>query len=372
MNDQTLLEPVPPRARKRAPAVELSIIAPTFNERANVARLVEKLDASLAGERWEVIFVDDDSPDGTSTMVKEMAARDPRVRCLRRVGRRGLAGAIVEGMLASAAPFVAVIDADMQHDESILPRMLATIRGDCDVVVGSRYLNAEGLERGLSPIRKWGSQVATALARQALGVEVSDPMGGFFMIRRELLERVAPKLSPAGFKLLFDIVASADQPPRVQEIAYAFKNRQEGESKMDGRVVVEYFGLLATKLTGDIIPPGLIFFVLVGGAGLLAQMLTLALDGGLKPVAAQALAAVVGASATYLAWNAAAYKARRRRGLRLITGYLRFAALAVFALAGDVALAVLLQDHGADRLLAGLAGALCGTVWNYAAVLLAL
>jgi dolichol-phosphate mannosyltransferase len=372
MNDQTLLEPARPRARKSAGGVELTVIAPTFNERANVTRLVEKLEASLAGERWEVIFVDDDSPDGTAALVKEIAARDPRVRCLRRVGRRGLSGAVVEGMLASAAPFVAVIDADMQHDESILPRMLAEIRGECDLVVGSRYLNAEGLERGLSPIRKWGSQVATALARRALGVELSDPMSGFFMLRREALERVAPRLSPTGFKVLFDIVASSKPPLRVKEITYAFKDRQEGESKLDGRVVVEYFGLLAAKLTGDVIPPGLIFFVLVGGVGLVAQMLTLALAWSLRPLAAQGLAAVVGASATYVAWNTVAYKARRRRGLRLVTGYLRFAALAVFALAGDVALAVALQHHGADRLLAGLAGAVCAAVWNYAAVLLAL
>ena len=106
--------------------VGLTVVAPTFNEAGNVARLVEKLAAALSGERWELIVVDDDSPDGTAELVKRIAASDPRVRCLRRVGRRGLAGAVIEGMMASAAPFVAVIDADMQHDETVLPKMLAT------------------------------------------------------------------------------------------------------------------------------------------------------------------------------------------------------------------------------------------------------
>ena len=155
-----------PRPAPPGPGPELSVVAPTFNERANVERLVGKLEAALAGVAWEVIFVDDDSPDGTAALVKELAARDDRVRCIRRVGRRGLAGAVVEGALASAAPFVAVIDADMQHDETLLPRMLAVLRGgETDLVVGSRYLEAAGLDEGLSPVRKAGSQLATALGR---------------------------------------------------------------------------------------------------------------------------------------------------------------------------------------------------------------
>ncbi|MBV9994716.1 MAG: polyprenol monophosphomannose synthase [Caulobacteraceae bacterium] len=373
MNEPVMLKRAPARRRRIEAGVELTVIAPTFNERANVARLVEKLDAALDGERWEVLFVDDNSPDGTAELVKQMAASDSRIRCLRRVGRRGLAGAITEGMLASAAPFVAVIDADLQHDETLLPRMLTTLRaGDCDVVAGSRYLDDAGLAHGLSPIRKWGSQVATALARRALGVEMSDPMGGFFMARREVVERVAHKLSPAGFKLLFDIAACQPEPLRVKEIAYAFKNRTAGESKMDARVVAEYFGLLAARLSGDVISPQLIFFVCVGGAGLVAQMLGLALaHGPLSFARADAVAAFVGATVTYLAGQAAAYRARRRKGLRLLVGYLRFAMLAALGVAGNVALAVTLSAHGVPPLLAGLAGAACGAVWSYAAVAIA-
>ncbi|MGH6957901.1 MAG: glycosyltransferase, partial [Caulobacteraceae bacterium] len=194
MSDQAVLPAAPrrPRARAAGAAVELSVVAPTFNERGNVERLVAKLEAALAGVAWEAIFVDDDSPDGTAALVKEMAARDGRVRCLRRVGRRGLAGAVIEGALSSAAPFVAVIDADMQHDETLLPRMLEALRGgEVDLVVGSRYLDDAGLQEGLSPIRKWGSRVATAMGRKALKAKVSDPVSGFFMLRREVVELAA-------------------------------------------------------------------------------------------------------------------------------------------------------------------------------------
>jgi len=122
-------------------SAELSIIAPTYKERGNVAELVRRLDAALTGIAWEVIFVDDNSPDGTSQAVKDIAVHDRRVRCLRRVGRRGLAGACIEGMLSSASPFVAVIDADLQHDEKVLPQMLARLRdGSADLVAGTRYV----------------------------------------------------------------------------------------------------------------------------------------------------------------------------------------------------------------------------------------
>src|SRR5580658_4435790 len=114
----------------RLRSAQLSIVVPTFKERGNVAELVRRLDLALAGIHWEAIFVDDNSPDGTAAAVKEIAAGDLRVRCLRRVGRRGLAGACIEGMLASAAPYVAVMDADLQHDENALVQMLATLQDD--------------------------------------------------------------------------------------------------------------------------------------------------------------------------------------------------------------------------------------------------
>lgn len=370
MSDSAALATAPRPAPAARPSAgpELSVVAPTFNEHANIERLVEKLAATLAGVAWEVIFVDDDSPDGTSELVKEIAGRDARVRGIRRVGRRGLAGAVIEGALASAAPYVAVIDADMQHDETLLPRMLAVLRaGDADLVVGSRFLEAGGLDEGLSPVRKAGSQVATALGRRALKAEVSDPVSGFFMARREVVERVAGRLQPAGFKILFDLIASQDEPLRIKELPYAFQAREAGESKMGGRVALEYLGLVASKLSGDLISPRMVFFGLVGLSGVAVHMAVLWGAHALSArfAYAQALAALTAMTSNYLVNNAVTYRDRRLKGWRLAGGYLRFCLLCSVGLAANVAVAAELNAHGVPWAAAGLIGAGCGAVWNY-------
>ena len=360
--------PAASQAKKTDAALALSVVAPTFNERDNVARLIAKLEAALTGVAWEVIFVDDDSPDGTAELVKEIAARDPRVRCLKRVGRRGLSGAVIEGLMASAAPFVAVIDADLQHDETLLPAMLAKLKETgADLAVGSRYLEAGGMEQGLSPLRKLGSQTTTALARMALKTPVSDPMSGFFMARREVVDRVAERLEPSGFKILFDLIASQDAPPRIVELPYAFQAREAGQSKLDGRVVLEYFGLVAAKLSGDLIPPRMMFFALVGLSGLALHMavLTIVQTQNVRFWMAQAIAAITAMTSNYLINNAVTYRDRRLRGWGLATGYIRFTARCSISLVANVAVAAELHVHGWPWPLAGLAGASCGAVLNY-------
>jgi len=367
LNEQAVLaHRAAPAAAVAAGGPEVSVVAPTFNERGNVARLVEKLDATLAGVAWEVIFVDDNSPDGTAALVKEIAARDARVRCLRRVGRRGLAGAVTVGALASAAPFVAVIDADMQHDETLLPRMLGLLRaGDTDLVVGSRYLEAAGLEHGLSPGRKAASQFANALGKKALKADLSDPVSGFFMIRREAIDRVADQLEPSGFKILFDIIASQPEPLRVKELPYAFAAREAGVSKLDNRVALEYLGLVASKLSRGLISPRIIFFGLVGVSGLFVHMSVLLLSTELRFAYAQALAGATAMTSNYFINNVITYRDKRLSGWKLFTGYLRFCALCAIGLAASVAVGSELEAHGMPRLLAGFSGAVSGAVWNY-------
>src|SRR5207245_9424536 len=157
----------------------LSVLVPTFNERDNVTTLYKRLEATFAAIPWEVVFVDDNSPDGTWEVVRDLARRDPRVRCIRRIGRRGLSGACIEGILASSAPYAAVIDADLQHDETQLPQMLALLAsGQAELVVGSRYIEGYKSE-GFKKQRAGASALATELARKALRVEIADPMSGF-------------------------------------------------------------------------------------------------------------------------------------------------------------------------------------------------
>jgi len=240
----------PPRTEAQG-APELSIVVPTLNENGNVPLLIFALARALEGIAWEVIFVDDDSADGTMATARRLARRDPRIRALRRIGRRGLAGACIEGMLASSAPAIAVMDADLQHDEKCLAQMLARFRAGADLVVGTRRTEDGVVTTGLSAVRKWGSRLATKAARRLTGVTLSDPLSGFFLLRQETFEAIAPRLSTQGFKLLLDIVASQPRPLRIEEVSYNFRPRQLGQSKLDGPVVLEYAGLLLAKVSGD-------------------------------------------------------------------------------------------------------------------------
>ena len=354
--------------------VELTVVVPTFNERDNIGPLVERLRAALADVSWQAIFVDDNSADGTAQAVKSIASEDPRVMCLHRIGRRGLAGAVLEGVMASAAPIVAVIDADLQHDETILPRMLGLIRsGEAELVVGSRYLTPEGLDTGLSPMRLAGSRLATWIARLVLRAEVSDPVSGFFMIRRSLVERVAPRLSSQGFKVLFDIIASQPERLRIAEVAYAFAERQAGDSKLDGRVVIEYLGLILSKLTRNVIPPRALLFGIVGSTGLVVHFGALYLCRwlGFTFIVSQTVAALTAMTSNFLINNQVTYRDRRLRGWRLLTGYLRFCALCGLGLIANVAIADLVHQVTPLWWLAGASGAIFGAIWNYVGTSLA-
>ena len=212
-----------PETPSQAGLPELSVVVPTFNERDNVTVLYRRLEATLAGIAWEVVFVDDNSPDGTWEVVRGLARKDSRVRCIRRIGRRGLSGACIEGILASSGPYAAVIDADLQHDETQLPKMVALLRsGEAELVVGSRYIEG-GSADSFNKQRAGASQLATEVARRALKVEVADPMSGFFMIRRDRFEELAPQLSTQGFKILLDVIATAQGKLRTDRNSLHFR-----------------------------------------------------------------------------------------------------------------------------------------------------
>ena len=348
-------------------ALELSVVIPTFKEALNVEPLLAKLAAALTGVTWQAIFVDDDSPDGTAAVVKRVAATDPRVMCLHRVGRRGLAGAVIEGVMASAAPFVAVVDGDMQHDETLLPEMLSLLKADrADLVVGSRYLATGAADASaLGQTREAGSRLANWLGRKVLHAEVTDPMSGFFMMRRELIEAVAPKLSTSGFKVLFDIMASQPTPPRYVELPYQFRARVAGESKLDNGVVVQYLGLLIAKLSLDLISPRFLMFALVGASGVVVHLAILRSLLAHGFAAAQLTAALGAMTSNYLINNAVTYRDKRKRGLSLLIGYLKFVVLCSVPLAANVAVATMVYERGPAWWVAGVAGAVVAAVWNY-------
>jgi dolichol-phosphate mannosyltransferase len=348
---------------------ELAIVIPTYNEAANIRLLVDAIDRALPDVRWEILFVDDHSPDGTSDKVRALATRDARVRIVHRYGRRGLSSACVEGIMASAAPAVAVMDADMQHDEAILGQMLARLnQGDVDLVVGSRYVDG-GCMGDWGQARQRMSRLATTLAHRLTGTDISDPMSGFFMIRRDAFLKSLPRLSSVGFKILLDIAASAPTTLRVAEIPYTFRLRQHGESKLDSLVLWEYFQLLLDKAVGRYIPVRFLSFALVGGFGVVIHfaVLTAMFEGiGTSFGRAQALATVVAISTNFFLNNVLTYRDQRLRGRQLFYGWLSFNLVCATGAAANVGVADWLFARDNYWVMSALAGIAVSVVWNYA------
>ncbi|MFZ0694666.1 MAG: glycosyltransferase family 2 protein [Alphaproteobacteria bacterium] len=347
--------------------IELTVIVPSFNERYNVEPLIERLEAALAGIDWEVIYVDDDSPDGTADKVREIAQTDRRVRCVQRIGRRGLSTAVIEGILASSAPYIAVIDADLQHDEKLLPTMLDAIKDKgLDIVVGSRYTTGGGIgnwDGGRAVISKH----ATRLARLVVSEELRDPMSGFFMITRPAFEGAVRRLSGQGFKILLDLFASTSTPYKFAEMPYVFGQRLHGESKLDSFVAWEYLMLLLDKLVGRFVPVRFVLFAAVGFSGIAVHLLTLrlALFVASFPLS-QALATMTAMTSNFVLNNALTYRDQRLHGAKFLRGLLSFYTICGIGAVGNVGVAsALFQEHYAWWV-SGLAGALVGVVWNYA------
>lgn len=348
---------------------DLSIISPTFNEVANVEKVVAAVDAALPDVKWEIIFVDDNSPDGTSDKVREIARQDPRVRIIQRYGRRGLSSACVEGIMASAAPYVAIMDSDLQHDESVLGRMFQRIaQDDVDVVIGSRY--TEGGSVGeWSKHRVWASKFATKLADRLTRTNMTDPMSGFFMMRQDVFRASLANLSSVGFKILLDIAASAPKPLRVAEIPYTFRTRQHGESKLDSLVLWEYLQLLLDKMFGHIIPVRFLSFAMVGGFGVVVHfaVLTLLFAGlGLHFGMSQGVATFVATSNNFFLNNMLTYRDQRLKGRRLFIGWVTFNLVCATGALANVGVARWLFQHHNYWAISALAGIAVTTVWNYA------
>ena len=258
--------------------IELTIVIPTFKERDNVAPLLDRLERILAGIEWQAVFVDDDSPDGTADSVRAIAQRDRRVRVIQRIGRRGLSSACVEGILSSSSPYVAVIDADLQHDETLLPEMLKRVKAEnLDIAVASRYAEG-GSTEGWDWRRQWISRFAVYVAQFLFKVGLKDPMSGFFLIRREAFDGAVRRLSQQGFKILFDIMASSPRPLKFAELPYQFGERRHGSSKLDSMAAWQFGLLILDKLIGGYVPVRFVLFVLVGGTGVFVHLAALYLS----------------------------------------------------------------------------------------------
>lgn len=365
-----LQRPVDPKTVAREDVLQLSVVIPTKNEAGNVEPLLDRLGVALAGIEWEAVFVDDNSTDGTPELLTKIAQSDRRVRLIRRIGRRGLSSAVVEGALASTTPIIAVIDADLQHDEKILPDLYhAVADGGHELAIGTRYA-ANGSTGEWAEDRLKISRLATALASPIMKTRLSDPMSGFFAVRRNILLEAAPKLSTVGYKILLDLVASHPRPLKVAEVGYTFGTRQHGESKLDEMVALEYLELLIDKAIGRYVPVKLVQFGAIGmlGVGVHLALLYLSLNQfGAQFATAQAVAVIGAMTFNFALNNKFTYRDQQLKGLAWVGGLFSFYLVCSLGAVANVGIGSLVYEQLHGWWIAGIAGAIVGSVWNYVA-----
>lgn len=359
-----------PVSTSKKRGLDLAVVVPTFNERENVARIVDRLAEVLGDLNFEIVFVDDNSPDGTADLVRELALTHSQVRCVQRIGRRGLSSAVIEGMLATTAPVIAVMDGDLQHDETLLPKMLQVLADDdVDLVVGSRYADGGGFG-DWSKRRRRMSELATMLSKRLTGVVLSDPMSGFFMLRSDRLHDRVNDLTGVGYKILLDILSARGEQLKISEVPYEFKTREAGESKLDNKVVLEFAELLIARTAGRWVPTKFIMFSMVGAFGVVVHMFILSIlfKGGLTTfIVAQTAATVVAMTVNFFVNNFFTYYDRQLRGWKLLPGWLSFCAASSVGAFANLGVAVYMFDTiNALWFTSALAGVVVGAAWNYA------
>jgi dolichol-phosphate mannosyltransferase len=350
--------------------IALTIVVPTYNEKLNVRPLVSLLDKALVDINWEVVFVDDDSPDGTADEVRELARTRLDVRVIHRIGRRGLSGACIEGILSSAAPYVAVMDGDLQHDETVLISMIASFNADpeLNLVIGSRNVEGGSSGNGLSGIRSFGSDMATVMARKLLKIRVQDPLSGFFMIKLESFRDVVGELQRQGFKILTDLLSASRGSWKIKEIPFVFKERQYGQSKMDSAVTLEYFGLILARLTGGAISIRFVLFLFVGLTGILVQLLMVGIFLNVMFLSffySQILAVILAMTSNFFLNNILTYRDQSLSGKYILFGLLSFYFVCSLGAVANVAVANLVYNFVPLWILASFFGSVISSLWNF-------
>ncbi len=358
-----------PQSGQAEPVLELAVVIPTLNERDNITPLLAGLRTALAGIAHEVIFVDDNSSDGTPELIAEIGRSDHSIRLIRRLGRRGLSSAVTEGAMATTAPIVAVMDADGQHDESLLPRLFEAVSHDtADVAVGTRYAPG-GSVGDFDKRRSFISRMATRMAATVIGTRLSDPMSGFFVVRQSSLQAALPRLSGTGFKILLDLLASTPEPLRVVELPYRFRTRHAGTSKLDSAVALQFLAMLIDKRIGRVLPIRLLMFLSVGGFGLIVHLSilnVLLLRFGTTFIAAQTSAVIIAMTLNFFLNNAFTYRDRRLHGAAILRGLATFYMICGLGALANIGFADLV--YSTQRWwVAGIAGATVGALWNFTA-----
>ena len=348
----------------------LSIVIPTYNEKDNIFKLLEKLKKVLKSINHEIIFVDDNSPDGTSAVIKDCMKKSSKIRLIHRIGRKGLAGAVIEGVFAANADLVAVMDCDLQHDETKLLDMinLFSKNKSLDIVIGSRFTETgEISEKAFSKMRELGSKATTLIIKKVLNIASTDPLSGFFMVKKESFLKSSENLQTQGFKVLADFLATSGKHIEIKEIGYSFKNRIAGESKMSFITALELIGLVLSQILKGRVSIRFILFCMVGLSGIFVQLLITGLAMLLinQFPTSQTLGIIVAMTSNYFLNNTITFQERKLKSLDLIRGLFSFYIICSLGAFANIAVATYIFGFSSNWLISSFVGACFGAVWNF-------
>ena len=364
-NSQTRM--APKEREKNHPPLMTTIVVPTYNEVDNIAHAIGAITDELDDdEEWEILVVDDDSPDRTWEVVDQIEQKDSRVRCYRRIDRKGLSSAIVDGLSLGRGERLVVADADLQHDLSKIPELLAAL-AHAPLAVGTRYAGGGGTANW-SKRRLALSRLATFLCGVVLGIRCSDPMSGFFAIRRTAFQAIAPKLNPRGYKLLMEVLYLM-RGESIGEVPYVFSPRRAGESKLSAQVAWDFLLSLVELLSRRLVSARFVKYAVVGLSGVVVQYVTFYFLWREMVTAegATALAITTAACSNYLINNAWTFQDRRHRGAaEVLRGLVLFGAISGMGALINQSVTWYLHDrHAVDLALTMAVGIGVTTVWNY-------
>lgn len=345
----------------------LSIIVPTYNERLNVVAMYDGLAETLRNVSWELIVVDDDSPDGTADVVRDLARRYDNVRCIQRIQERGLCSAVQWGVQAAHGDVVLVMDGDLQHDPGLIPKMLEELRSGQDIVSGSRFLSGRRVEGLSSPLRNKLSVYGNRLVNLYLGVRLTDPLTGFFATSRALFLRSIPRMQADGFKVFFDLIYY-NRNAAIKELALDFRTRQHGDSKLQLYVVWLLLCDMISKLSRGLVPPRLVSFVGVGliGSTVHFSVLYTSLAAGAVFWVSQAIATVLAMIFNFTLNNVLTYAADRLAGGSFYRGLLLYSVIASFGIVANVSTAELTYElFKVHTFFAASVGIVIDIIWRF-------
>jgi|TARA_X000000368_G_scaffold4609_1_gene3524 dolichol-phosphate mannosyltransferase len=352
----------------------ISIVIPTFNEVKNIIPLLKTLINIVIDFKYEIIVVDDDSPDGTSQEIVKFMKDNKKVKLITRVGRSGLSSAIKEGLIFAQGKYLLVLDGDGQHEPTFVLNMIKRIKKNkVAIIIGSRFLNSSRLE-GLSKKRSIGSKVANKIAGASLPKNYSnltDHLSGCFCLNKEKTEYLIRKIEINGFKFLYELLSVSKGKLIVEEVPLIFKERRYGNSKLDLAIVWDFFISILHSFTFRVIPRRAISFGLVGFTGIFVQLFITSFLTRILLIEfydALPFAIICAATSNFLINNQVTFRSNRLIKLALLIGFFKFLLIASLPIIANIGITTAFYKYiSADTFIAQIAGIVIVYAWNYLA-----